>query len=248
MASSFPHNISRTQWGEHEPTETHCDKSSHGDDDIIVVMRTERKYIASLSDGARLAQRAELFALRDPHCGHGPYSVETVYFDTPDRTMLDDKLNGEYDHIKIRARRYDRKSRWFIESKIRRNRTEHKVRYEMRGELDLMTSDSVEAMRVWWAGLRWVKRVDWVAQVRIDFDRLAFVIPGSPSIRLNFDTDLVASFGDERREILSRRVVVEVKAADRWPPFLERELEALGTGAVSFSKYAAAMDSRREWE
>lgn len=78
--------------------------------------------------------RSWLPAVCRPDPVHPPGRVTTVYFDTPDLRLLDEKVNSDYLKTKVRVRWYGRSAPGgpdlpvFLEAKLRVGAARHKVR------------------------------------------------------------------------------------------------------------------------
>jgi hypothetical protein len=76
------------------------------------MLRFERKYLVHYSQLDALRARLLPFVQPDPHthlspAGHPEYTVRSIYYDTPAREAVRDKVEGEEARRKLRIRGYD---------------------------------------------------------------------------------------------------------------------------------------------
>ena len=217
-------------------------------------MRIERKYLVSQALAEILKQRMGFMAQPDPHGLLGSYSVFTTYYDSTQRHLATEKLDGNYAHLKLRRRSYLTQGApiSFTEAKIKCDQRQFKIRYPSDG--GFWVFEDVEILSTCgWPGLA---RGGFVASVtpacHVRFERAAFSIPGT-GVRFNFDSNLQALFPNEALDlsqapegcsVIPGRVVFEIKSSD-WelPEWVERELKGLVGGAVTFSKYIEALNA-----
>ena len=71
------------------------------------VLRSEYKYLLTLSEAHSLERVLSALVEADAHNGEDGYSVRSLYFDTPDDRDYTDKLDGVDSRRKLRLRIYD---------------------------------------------------------------------------------------------------------------------------------------------
>ncbi len=70
-------------------------------------MRQEKKYAIDVAQGAALRARLDNVMIPDEHNGAFGYTIRSMYFDTPDNSDYNDKVDGLELRRKIRLRIYD---------------------------------------------------------------------------------------------------------------------------------------------
>ena len=73
----------------------------------MIVNRRELKYSISETDYYRYLNLFERILKVDPHAERGPYTIRSLYFDSPMNDDYYEKMNGEEVRKKIRLRLYD---------------------------------------------------------------------------------------------------------------------------------------------
>lgn len=71
------------------------------------VMRQEKKYAIDIAQGAVLRAKLNRVMIPDAHNGSFGYTIRSMYFDTPDNSDYNDKVEGLELRRKIRLRIYD---------------------------------------------------------------------------------------------------------------------------------------------
>lgn len=220
--------------------------------------RTETKFLISTSQKIYFEQWLRALFKTDAHGVEGRYPVLSRYFDTPNLEFFYQKIEGEYFHVKLRARRYSQSllegSPLFLESKIKQNIAQTKIRivdHENKGYLLDPTRwhESMDRDREYF--LEWRSRHRLTPTVHVFYHREAFELedPEQGKIRINFDTDLTPLFPFEMRvtEDLAHarallepgEVLMEIKhAGGDLPPMIAAECQALGVSQTTYSKYA----------
>ena len=95
-------------------------------------IRYEHKFLVPRLHIPILLSYLEGLAFKDPHSdSKGEYHVLSKYFDTKDLSFYSQKLEGEFDHLKIRQRTYTKdflNENYFFEAKLKSNRVTYKER------------------------------------------------------------------------------------------------------------------------
>ena len=212
--------------------------------------RHEYKYIISQSSAELLKRRLPCMMARDPHAGPaGQYIVRSLYFDDPNFSAFDEKMNGLRDREKFRLRCYN-----YDMSSVRLEKK------EKRGDLtrktgQLLTTSEVEALRNGQWGdisktsgdllgeLRRKTACGFRPAVIVDYDRTAFVC-NAGQIRITLDENVrtkpyeknLWSANTAMIPVLDPgEVVLEVKFNDFLPGFLK--LEDIPKINLAISKY-----------
>jgi hypothetical protein len=215
----------------------------------------ERELKFLIPDSRTAFVRAWVWAICRPEAKHPPARVVTVYYDTPDLTMLDEKVNSDYLKHKVRVRWYaalDGKplnGPAYVEAKFRVGSRRHKVRIPTRvAAADL---DRWPLTRPEWAGLLGPLReqidieADLMPVVRLQYVRERFIDPLTGG-RVALDSDISLDAVNPLRLSPGRRgrlavVVMEYKSqAMDMAPHLLRMLQTSGAKKASVSKYLAA--------
>jgi hypothetical protein len=205
----------------------------------------ELKFRAPRECAGLIRMRLASSCTADPRFPEG--SVTSVYFDTPSFALLREKIDGDCDKRKVRARCYDGPGHAYVEIKYRFGATREKLRLEtsLSGERlarcrleDGDVTALLEPLRA--ADSRLPMPLHPMLVVR--FHRQRFVDPMSGS-RVSIDDEIVVpavnrSFFAGCSPHPLPFAVVEVKGpAPRLPPSLSGLL-GLGLARASISKYA----------
>ena len=225
-------------------------------------MRTEYKFLLSTSGYERLRERCRFMFNPDPHGqSEGAYPVFSAYYDRADLHYLYQKINGEFDHIKVRLRVYspdlERGQKAFLEAKIKENSSQNKIRipldyhpgllnpgtwYSLQSpEMDKMLRhchDLYHVCNVYYERQAWHFRPTAALDIRINFDTNLAVLPPT-QMRIN-PTALEAW-----RVMPADNIICEIKVpGTSIPRFLRKELRLVGADQVRISKYAEGMLTR----
>jgi hypothetical protein len=189
----------------------------------------------------------------------GAYPVFSQYYDTQDLRFFYDKMDGEWEHIKVRVRQYSQEfgkaGLAFLEAKIKHNFWQSKIRIPVDDVKLLRRPDKWS--RIDKPGMDFFVATQAMTPLspvcNVYYEREAFSIQdGVDTIRFNFDTNIAYLYADEKkvtRETLERRrmlkevgCVLEVKTQkERLPDFLQAELRHVGARLTTFSKYTTAI-------
>lgn len=225
--------------------------------------RFEIKYFVATSRVAQLLEAMGPYLLPDPHGDpvHG-YGIFSVYWDTADRTLFWEKIEGVKDRRKLRFRRYLESPEVFVEVKQRADRTLHKRRLKWSLErVDRVFGSGDRPID--WEGLGadpvaieialMIDRLRLRPAMGVSYRRRAFSGAFDPELRISLDTRLMyrtppvelARPFEAGSYILDPRVtVLEVKYDHRAPRWLTKLICQHGLTMVRMSKYCSAVDRR----
>jgi len=224
--------------------------------------RIEMKFIVPFADYFSFRERLKFYATRDLHSlESGQYPIFSTYFDTHDLEFYHDKIEGEFEHVKIRLRGYAKSLAEsevvFLESKIKHNKFQTKIRvpFQFGNQLDKLESSLLESEH---PDLSFFQEQCGKKSMRpacnVYYNREAFSLKcGFDDIRINFDTDILYLHRNEqtvqpihfetRQLLVPGTVVMEIKHSDfSLPSFLQKELNQMDTSITTFSKYANSVD------
>lgn len=219
--------------------------------DILSVYRSERKYLISYSEAARLKTRLGAFLRPDEHGEDGTYRVKSLYYDTPDGRDFREKLDGLEKRQKLRLRIYDEEQPAAkLELKSKNGDLQHKTSLEVSRDdakkltkgiyTPLLSYDSEEAMKLY--AVLSLRR--YRPAVIIEYDRTAFSYREFDT-RLTFDSRVRSSETNldlyERQlpwnPVFQDAIILEVKFNQTLPGFIRKLLGPCHLTAASFSKY-----------
>lgn len=226
--------------------------------------RFEFKYRISYFEYLRLRAAIVPHMSADPYARQAPggrYFVRSLYFDTLNRRVYDEKLAGDTDRVKYRLRAYhpdpDQASVVKVELKVRRG--ESLAKYA--------TGVPVEQARAFLRERNWavpdnpvlvefdrnLHSKGLVPTVLIDYLREGYESRYRDGIRLTFDhqvqsthaTELFPSRTPFFRIHHPHEVVLEIKCRDYSPRWLASLVQAHGLRLVANSKYTQAVEAAR---
>jgi hypothetical protein len=215
--------------------------------------RHEVKHYINLTDYYILRERLRTVLYRDPHVGaDGTYHIRSLYFDTPDDTALQEKLDGVQNRDKFRIRYYNHDPSFIqLEKKSKRGDACIKAASDLSKE---------EAQRIVDGDFEWLKDAQdplkeelyrAMAQTGlrprtiVDYERDPFIYPAG-NVRVTLDHHIRT--GLYSTDFLNPdcvtipapedAIILEVKW-DEFLPDLVRDAVQIGSRrAASFSKYA----------
>lgn len=219
--------------------------------DILSIYRSERKYLISYPDAARLKMRLSPFLRSDEHGEQGAYRVKSLYYDTPDSKDYREKLDGLEKRQKLRLRIYDEEQPVAkLELKSKYGDLQHKTSLEVsRTDAQILAKGiytplfayhKEEAIKLY--TILTLHRYRPAAI--IEYDRTAFSYREF-DVRLTFDSHIRSSEANlnlyERQlpwnPVFRDAVVLEVKFNRTLPGFIQKLLQPYHLTATSFSKY-----------
>ena len=225
--------------------------------------RFELKYILTIREAERIKTALRAYLVPDNH-GNGSYSLNSLYYDSPDMRFFWEKMDGVRYRRKLRIRQYDEglplrsNSTVFVEIKQRIDRVTQKRRVPLlyeealrfcnhrqrpAGEAqDQSVLDEIEVM-LWQYNLHPVSVVHYQRQALIgtNYDL---------GLRVTFDTALGYSTAnlnlDEEPSPLPMlppdRVIMEIKVNERIPYWLTELVAAHNLVLVRVSKYCRSIE------
>lgn len=218
--------------------------------------RKEYKYRISELDFLRIRNSLDACLSYDPHSGPMGYTIRSLYFDSMDDRDLYDKLDGTFEHKKIRLRTYDPRGKKFnleykcrwdtdgVKRKLVLSRKQAKRLIRCEYEVLLEFDDDPLARELYDR----MVRGRYMPKVIVQYHRIAWTYPAS-DIRVTWDKGIEASyfadsFFEERPlfiPILPDNLgVLEVKYNYFFPSGIKHALNLLDQLPVSNSKYALA--------
>ena len=182
----------------------------------------------------------------DLNCiNNAPYDVLSLYYDTPQLDYYFQKVEGEYQHIKVRRRCYSKmydKEGAFLEVKLKANELIYKKRCLKN---QLLASENIVNSIINFKRL--------IPTVQIYYHRSALNIKTKEDhYRITFDRNIIALSPDENIENLSlskdsfiipnKSFLLEIKSEkNQIPRWLLDLLKSVNANKTSFSKYANGM-------
>jgi SPX domain protein involved in polyphosphate accumulation len=220
--------------------------------------RIEMKFIISFAEYYSFRERLSFYATPDAHGQkNGRYPVFSSYYDTHDLEFYNDKIEGEFEHLKIRVRGYAKSlelaQHLFLEAKVKNSNRQTKVRlpFSLNREVASSINESGHKDLVYFQEYCGKKELRHACNVF--YEREAYALTsGVDKIRINFDTNILYLHRDEltvtgehietRQLLAPGQVVLEIKhTSTTLPQFLQQELHHLQTSITSYSKYANAI-------
>jgi hypothetical protein len=225
--------------------------------------RFELKYIITLRQAEQFKKALRAYLVPDEH-GSGSYTLDSLYYDSPDYRFFWEKMDGVKFRCKLRIRRYDNgqpltdDAPVFLEIKQRLDRVTQKrrvllpyrdaLRFCNRRERpdcdpqDAPVLEEIEAM-LWQYNLRPVSVVHYQRQALIGTDY-------DIGLRVTFDTALGYRTGNlnlhEEPSNLPMfppdRVVMEIKVNERIPYWLTELVAIYNLQLVRVSKYCRSIE------
>lgn len=224
---------------------------------IRAPMRTEHKFMLTYPEYVYLRERIIDMLPVDPHVGSNKaYPVFSKYFDTPELDFFYQKINGEFDHVKIRIRQYQRElskhTPGFIEAKVKYkfDQQKYRIAFDKLGDLDDPHSWPLD--HPYFQSLIWQTGLAPLCNVYYEREVYEGTI-GASNVRLNFDTNVLFLNHYENlvtAEALSTRqmlrdfyAVLEIKCNEHdLPEEIFEQLKAVNAERSTFSKYANAIE------
>lgn len=221
--------------------------------DTLSVYRSERKYLISFPDAARLKTWLTAFLCSDEHGEQGTYRVKSLYYDTPDGRDFREKLDGLEKRQKLRLRIYDENQPVAkLELKSKNGDLQHKTSLEVSRTDAEILAKGVYTPLFSYGGEDAMKFYTILSLHRyrpavvIEYDRTAFSYREF-DVRLTFDSHIRSSETNlnlyERQlpwnPVFRDAVILEVKFNDVLPNFIRKLLQPCHLTAISFSKYCS---------
>lgn len=217
---------------------------------IDTFKRVEHKYLLTGAQAEEIRERLAPYLRED--C-HPRYTLNNIYYDSPDSVLIRRSLMSPEYKEKLRLRCYgepDETKPVFPEIKKKFDGIVYKRRIEM---------THTEALR-YFAGLEMMdashgqigREIDYmvnfydvVPKLFIRYDREAFAGVYESDVRVTFDTNILwredhvslATRGNEKQLLGEDQVLMEIKVMDRYPLWLTKELSEMKLYRTNFSKY-----------
>lgn len=214
--------------------------------------RKEKKYLLTKNE-----KNALLAAITDRLTPdkHGPSTICSLYFDTPDFRIIRASIDARTYKEKLRLRCYgtpDMDSSVFLELKKKFKG----VVYKRREKISLAAAYEYIETDKPPADTQIMREIDWMRKssgniapaILLAYDREAYYSEEIPGLRLTFDTNVRFRTDDLRLEhgpdgtplLQAGTYVLEIKTLGAMPLWLTHELDARSIYPTSFSKYGTA--------
>ncbi|MEW6752925.1 MAG: polyphosphate polymerase domain-containing protein [Candidatus Latescibacterota bacterium] len=229
--------------------------------------RSECKYLVPTERLPALRQALLPFFDVDLHVSRerGEYTVQSIYFDTPNLDYYWQKVDGIQHRRKLRLRGYDQpesNAAVFLEIKRKDDACIAKTRVQLAypQALRVLAGGCPERhfgaadparLRDLQAFLYHLHRYRLLPVVLVRYEREAYFCRFDPSLRITLDKDLRSApyprlerlFGERRtRPSLRGRFVLEAKSHGMLPAWLRSILEEFGLERTAVSKYTISLD------
>lgn len=218
--------------------------------------RNELKFYLNIYQYEWFRERCRnMFSVDSHNLNTNGYPVFSAYFDTLDMKFFNQKINGEFDHHKVRIRIYDtalsENSFGFLEAKIKANQVQDKVRIPINFKNDMLnpenwvnidnhdvdkiihlSNDLYHNLNVYYEREAYEWNYNLNGMVRINFDKNLAVMPRA---QLHVNADVLETY----RIMPDDHVILEIKTpTGDVPDIIKKDLRALGVEQERISKYA----------
>lgn len=221
-------------------------------------MRHELKYILTPIQYELLRNKIKWVLQPDVNASEdGNYFIRSIYFDSPDRSALKEKLSGIHKRKKYRIRFYNGDSTYCrLECKEKTGSRIQKTSCKLTGQqvaellglqdkcTDECEEELLTQMRMLMAG------EGYEPVVTVDYVREAYVHPLS-DLRITFDKELAWGPVEDCLEherylanIYGDHVILEVKYNEYLPEHISAILSSVGPVQTAASKYVACVESQ----
>ena len=215
--------------------------------------RHEIKHIISAGDAAMIRNNLNAVARIDPHAeDKGYYVVRSLYFDDPESSALQEKLDGMNQRRKFRIRYYDNcLNHMVLECKIRQDDlgykpremlTPEEVQRILRGETSWMASSGRPLLCALYADMR--TRL-LAPRTVVEYKRMPYLYePGNVRVTVDWAirTGRPSSFlkpGGQMFPLGDSIILLEVKWDQYLPEIIRKAVALKSRMPTAFSKYAA---------
>ncbi|HJJ47795.1 MAG TPA: polyphosphate polymerase domain-containing protein [Methanocorpusculum sp.] len=217
--------------------------------------RHELKYYLSYADYLVIKSRLRQIASSDSHAGpDGKYRIRSLYFETPNDKILNEKLYGVGEREKFRIRLYDNKDDFIrlekkmkivnATSKISCPVTRAEVEKIIAGDIDWMADSDRALLMELYTKMRYLQLSP---RTIVDYDRETFIYaPGN--VRVTLDTNIRT--GVSSTDIFNKNLplvraneqvfLMEVKYDNFLPSIIKELVQLPNRRVTAFSKYAVA--------
>lgn len=215
--------------------------------------RFERKYFIGHADYLYLKDVMATIGYKDSYLGNkNCYPIISQYYDTSGDDFYLDKVEGEFQHIKVRRRCYApdfREKDCFWEAKIKLRDEQVKLRVREGDEAGEQVRTYIDNMII---------ERSLTPACFVYYEREAYYIStDSEDIRVNFDHNILAHHIPDDCSLLdwnrgwpvdtNGKVLCEVKSRNaEMPALVDSLIKSIDTSRTSFSKYISGRDALKE--
>jgi SPX domain protein involved in polyphosphate accumulation len=217
-------------------------------------IRYERKIILNRLEFSDLRTFFTFLFERDTHTptGKASYKVLSLYYDTPDNDYLFQKIDGDFEHNKIRLRSYGDTlygSQTFLEHKFKKGGVMTKVRSPLQGDFNLNTPfNSINKNEIRDYFKYFFNHKKLAPTLGVSYQREAFegVLDGF-NMRINIDYDIRYQRAEtflpgykhnSKSDYQEKDIVLEIKTEnERIPAVILEKLQSCQSFWEAFSKY-----------
>lgn len=226
---------------------------------ILSFKRKERKFILTRSKMEEILPFILEHMNYDKYCKNGKwYLIRNIYLDTEDNHLIRLSVMKPYYKEKIRIRKYgtygDGRTDYFLEIKKKVGGIVTKRRIELtKEELDSLLENGIIPHREGYLEKQVLNEISYFLSYRkvkkalfLSYERLAFVGKEDKTLRLTFDTSLLArrdnldidEYDENMKHILEENLaIMEIKANGAMPLWIVDMLSAHKIYRTSYSKY-----------
>lgn len=221
-----------------------------------IVSRQERKYSLGERDKQLLCAYLKIFMVEDPFMeSKNGYFVSSLYFDSPEKMCLSQKINGDSSKLKFRMRCYENhETSFYLEVKKKKGVFSSKSRALCKTETSVLqkspkdiahflnnlpATDANNSDFMYYYFKNRLQPMFWV-----HFNRFAYICPNGSGLRVTIDSSLSGQFVSASEISPTKKItfgkgfdILEIKATQVIPKWLEHFLNDSGIERISFSKY-----------
>jgi SPX domain protein involved in polyphosphate accumulation len=217
-------------------------------------LRFEYKYLISYSEYQHLKNYISFFMNEDKLAHTNKYSVCSLYFDTQNLDFYKQKVEGLFEHNKIRMRQYqnffDPNSPLWLESKQKRGISQIKKRIKL-NNLEHAQNYMFTKNDSYFYELNSINPL--TPSLLILYDREAYeLLIDNLRLRITFDSNLLATNPENYKFIKAKdrlfnngqeRILLEIKYDKaELPKVILQLIKKFQLNRISFSKYAQGLD------
>ena len=218
--------------------------------------RHELKYYITESDRLVLRSRLKQIARHDRHADeNGVYHIRSLYFETPDDKVLNEKLTGVMNREKFRIRLYNLDTTFIrLEKKIKINNATRKISCRItqdetekliHGDLAWMPESNRALILELYTKMKYQQLR---AKTIVDYDRESFTYaPGN--VRITIDSNIRTGINSTRifdadtpmiKPFGVPVIILEIKYDNYLPSIIKEMVQLQNRRVTAFSKYAAS--------
>lgn len=217
--------------------------------------RVELKYLVNRKNAMNFLNflKSQRILIQDSHIDpqSGRYTIESLYYDTPDDECLMDSVEGYPVRKKIRIRHYRNEAHEIIS----RNILELKAKYhqyctKVRSEQDYLPVSSIATFHIG----DHIFPGPWIPTVVIEYERYPFIFSTDSDMRITLDVDVRSKtpndFGTAYRGmpyLNNEYAILEIKGSNQnsMKSFQNHFRDHVETQSTRFSKYCLGVASFR---